>query len=314
MSPEKLHVVTAVANPVRWQSRMRLYKDFEQHMLDTGVDLTVVECQYGERPHEIEELPGVRVVRVRSKTLVWNKENLINIGVSRLPEGWKYMAWVDADVEFRRAHWATETVHALQQYDVVQPWSDAYDLGPNDEHIQHHKSFCSMLWHDRPLCAAGPKFWKFNQGPYDYPHPGYAWAMHRQAFEWLGGLLEIGAVGAGDHHMALALTGNAHRSVPAGANRRYVEHLMRWQARAQHHINGNIGFVHGTLEHAFHGRKNDRRYVDRWDILVGNDFDPEVDLKKNSQGVLELAGNKPKLRHQLDHYFKQRNEDVNSLD
>ena len=31
---------------------------------------------------------------------------------------------------FRRDDWAMATLHALQHYDVVQPWSDAYDLGP----------------------------------------------------------------------------------------------------------------------------------------------------------------------------------------
>ena len=36
MHASALHVVTAVANPLRWQSRMRLYRDFEQHMLASG--------------------------------------------------------------------------------------------------------------------------------------------------------------------------------------------------------------------------------------------------------------------------------------
>ena len=126
----KLHVVTAFANPVRWVSRLAAHQAFEQHMLDSGVHLTTVECAYGERPFELPDHPHINRVRVRAKTLVWNKENLINIGISRLPADWKHVAWVDGDVEFRKDNWALETLHALQQYDVVQPWSDAYDLGP----------------------------------------------------------------------------------------------------------------------------------------------------------------------------------------
>jgi hypothetical protein len=61
-----LHVVTAIANPIRWKSRIKLYTDFEQHMLDSGAKLTVVECTYGERDAELGQKPHVNYVRVRA--------------------------------------------------------------------------------------------------------------------------------------------------------------------------------------------------------------------------------------------------------
>lgn len=311
MRADLLDVVAVYSNPIRWQSRLRLHKEFEQHMLDSGVKLTVVECAYGERPFELEDSPHVNRVRVRAKTLVWNKENCLNLGIART-EG-RFICWCDADVTFRRPGWATETVHALQHYDVVQPWSDAYDLGPHDEHIQHHHSFCRQYWHKQPVVPAGEKFWSFNGGPYTYPHSGYAWAATRQALEWVGGLFDLGAMGAGDHHMALALVGAAEKSVPAGVTDSYLWHLQRWQQKARYHINGNIGFVWGTLEHSFHGSKEKRKYVDRWGMIVDHKFDPDTDLKRNTHGVYELAGNKPGLQHDLDMYFRQRDEDDNSL-
>jgi hypothetical protein len=36
-------------------------------------------------------------------------------------------------------------------------------------------------------------------------------------------------------------------------------------------------------------------------------------LKRNSFGVLELAGNKPQLRRDMDAYFRSRNEDATTL-
>ena len=188
MRADLLHVVTAIANPMRWQSRIRLYREFEAHMLASGVRLTVVECAYGDRPHELGATPGVAHVPVRAKTLVWNKECLLNLGIARLPDDWKYVAWIDADVLFRRPHWAAETVHALQQWDIVQPWSDAYDLGPHDEHMQHHVGFCRQVAQGEPVVPKAARWWKFSGGPYDYPHSGYAWAATRQALEWTGGL------------------------------------------------------------------------------------------------------------------------------
>lgn len=301
-----LHVVTAVANPIRWESRLRLYRQFERKMLDAGVKLTVVECAYGERPHELACRPHINHVPVRSKSLVWNKENLLNLGLARLPDDWKYVAWIDADVAFRKPGWAGETVHALQQYDVIQPWSDCYDLGPDDEHLAVHRSFCRQVMDGKPIGAS-------DVGGHQFPHPGFAWAATRRALTLVGGLIESAALGAGDHHMALALVGRVHESVPWGMTEGYLRPLRRWQDRALHHIGQNIGYLPGTIEHGWHGPKDKRAYVDRWTILTRNGFDPDADLMRNTWGVLELAGNKPALRRDIDRYFRSRDEDSNSV-
>ncbi len=182
---DPLHVVTAIANPIRWQSRTRLYRQFEEHMLDSGVHLTVVECAYGDCPHEFADNPHITHVPVRARSLLWTKENLLNIGLGRLPQDWRHAAWIDADITFRRCDWASETVHALQQYDVVQPWSDCYDLGPNDEHLQVHRSFCRLAHEGAPIASNN----------YTFAHPGYAWAATRRALTLLGGLIETASAG-----------------------------------------------------------------------------------------------------------------------
>lgn len=303
MHAQELHVVTAVANPMRWQSRMRLYRSFERHMRECGVRLTVVECAYGERPHEIVPSEGVQHVKVRANTVMWTKENLLNLGIASLPEDWRYVAWVDADITFRRPDWAAETVHALQLHPVVQPWRDCYDLGPNGEHMAVHRSFC-RVWQE-----GGPV--GMNYGV--FAHPGYAWAATRQVVDWVGGLIETAALGAADHHMALALIGKVARSLPANVTEAYRRPLLRWQGRAMQHVTGHIAALPGTIEHAWHGAKHRRRYIERWDILARHNFDPAEDLKRNVWGVLELAGNKPALRRDIDTYFRQRDEDSNVM-
>jgi hypothetical protein len=306
MRNDLLNVVTAIANPVRWHSRMALFNKFQEHMLDSGVKLTVVECAYGERPFELDKNPHVQHVGVRSKTLVWNKENLLNIGIARTVG--KYIATFDADIEFRKTNWASETVHALQQYDVVQPWSDCYDLGPHDDHLTAHRSFCRLVQEGKPI-VQGPN----ATGSYQFGHPGYAWAYTRQALEWLGGLIETAALGAGDHHMALALIGKVGETIPGNLTDGYKAPLYRWQNSALQHIGKNLGYVAGTIEHGWHGAKEKRAYVSRWDILAKHKFDPTTDLKRNTWGVVELTGNKPELRADLDRYFRSRDEDGNTL-
>lgn len=311
MKSELLHVFTARANPLRWQTPDVLYHEFAQHMIDSGVKLHVIECAYGERPFTCE-VDGANHIGVRSKTMIWNKENLLNIGIRRTPEA-KYIAWIDSDILFRRKDWAAETVNALQLYDVVQPWDTAYDLGPQDQHMATHTSFTKVLTSGLPVIPENKNFWKGDGGPYTYPHSGYAWAMTRQAYDWVGGLFDVGGMGSGDHHMALALIGKGNWSIPQGTNDTYRRHVIRWQERACHHINGNLGNVSGTIEHKFHGAKPLRNYNGRWEMFVKHSFNPDEDLKLNSYGVYELAGNKPELRREFDRYLRYRNEDANTF-
>jgi hypothetical protein len=310
---DHLHVVTAVANPHRWESRIRLAKNSILEWVSDGAKVTVVECAYGDHSHQLANLPGATHIPVRARTLVWNKECLLNIGVSRLPLEARHIATLDADIHFRKRGWVEETIHALQLYPVVQPWSDAYDLGPNDEHIAHHKSFARQFFEGKPVVPSKRGFWKSDGGPYDYPHSGYAWAWTRRALDQLGGLIEIGGMGSGDHHMALGLVGHADASIPIGVCPSYSGAIKRWETRALTHLNRKVGFLWGTIEHAFHGRKADRKYIPRWDMFLKHGFDPETDLKRNSHGVMEFAGNKPALERAFDRYMREREEDVNTL-
>lgn len=304
-----LHVITCIANPVLWQSRIDLYKEFEEHMLQSGVHLTTVECAYGEREWQLPRNHRVNYVNVRAsgRNLAWNKESLLNLGLQRVPQA-NYVGFFDADIRFRDPNWAQGTLDALQHHHVVQPWTACYDLGPNDEHLAAHKSFAALFSQGKPIFQ-GPN----ASGPYEFGHPGYAWAWTRQALEWTGGLIETAALGAGDHHMALGLLGRIQDSIHGAMTQGYKDALYVWQSRAVSHIKNSLGALAGTIEHGWHGNKGKRAYVSRWDILAKHAFDPLTDLKRNSWGVLELSGSKPELSRDILKYFASRDEDSNSL-
>src|SRR5277367_432119 len=219
MTAEILHVVACVANPLRWQSRIALARAAIADWLRAPeIAVTLVECAYGARGFALADLAGVRVshIGVRATTVAWTKENLLNIAIARLPAGAEKIAVLDADVTFRRNVWVRETLAALDLYPVIQPWDAAYDLGPHDEHVQTHKSFASV-WHaGKPVVATSAAFWAFNGGYNTYPHPGYAWGWQRRVLDRIGGLLEIGAMGSGDYHMALGMVGKYETSLPLG--------------------------------------------------------------------------------------------------
>ena len=302
MKPDLLHVVTAISNPCRYQSRYRLHRQFADHVKASGANLVTVEGVFGGRNPEIPD-----AIHVRLSDELWHKENLLNIGISRLPADAKYIAWVDADIEFMQPNWAEETVHALQHYDIVQPFSTALDLGPErlgSHALQLHKGFCYQYVNGAPPDkTSGYEFW----------HPGFAWAARRESLDRLGGLMDWTLLGAADHIMALALVGRVRDAMAGGLHPNYYALADKFEYFAESQIKRNIGYVPGLIHHHFHGKKANRKYVERWDVLKTNQYDPQVDIRKDTQGVIRLADNKMKLRDDLRAYFRQRNEDSEDL-
>ena len=328
-----LWVVTAVSNPVRYKTRYGLYKRFRHHVTEElGLNLVTVECAHADRDFQLTEdghgdavmqavLPhGAKTidVRVRNRSQVWLKENLWNIGARHLPRECKYVLFCDADIQFLNPHIATEIVHALQEHRVVQPFETVVDMGPDGQVIDVHRSFgwCHARgWEWRPRadgdggygCKRPSGIGRYEG--YGTPwHPGFALAMRRSVLDRLP-LLEVGVLGAGDHHMMGALIGKADLTLPRHVHARYRDEVMAWQRRAEDVVRRDLGYVPGTILHSFHGAKANRRYVQRWDILVRHKYDPTTDVYRNSQGVLELEEHNPALRDAIRLYFRQRNED-----
>lgn len=317
MDASNLHVVCCVANPMQWASRIRLAKAFIQHMLESGVDLTVVETVYGDHPFQLADIPGIHHIPTHAKTMVWAKESSLNVGIRSLPRTARYVAWVDADVEFRDPQWALKTLHALQFKPVVQPWSEALDLGPQGETMtvkakEVQRSF-GWVWQTTNDVL---NWWKAQQAGenYSYPHGGYAWASTVDWFEQVGGLLDFSGAGAADHQMSLAMVGHVSNAIHGLSSPGYTARVKAWGERCFEVTQGHVGYVQGRIEHSFHGSKggkHGRKYVERWDILNEFQFDPNTDLVRNRSGLVELAGNKPGLTRALQRYFSDRFEDAN---
>lgn len=322
-----LHVIAVISNPARFRTRVQLFKEFQERMRKTpGVRLWTVECAYGDHQFQVTNPDNPHDIQLRALDELWIKENMVNIGISRLPADWEYVAWIDGDVEFTNPHWVQETLHQLQTHHIVQLFQNAMDMGPTGEVKQLHTGFAYQY------VTRAPKTWKTTWTekwsgqlgklvPYyggdlqgAYWHSGYAWAINREAFNAIGGLLDWAVIGSGDHHMAMSFIGEARDSLPANVSPGYMQALMTFQDRCEKYIRRDIGYVNGTLLHHFHGKKKDRRYLQRWNIVVDNNFDPHIDIHKDWQGLFQLHPEKIQLRDDLRFYFRQRNEDSIDLE
>lgn len=312
---DQLHVIAVVHNPQRFASRDRLFQNFLRHMEESGVSLTLVEAAFGDRAHQHTEHEHRQHVRVRQYDELWGKEAMINVGLSRLPLGVEYVAWIDGDIAFQRPDWAVETIHQLQHYPVVQMFQHAVDMGPTGEVMQTFNSFGYSYAAGLPkVIVAGDAYGaKGVKGA--FWHPGFAWAARMEAIDHLGGLIDWSILGSADHIMATALIGEVGRAIPArGLHPNFMKHARLWQERAETHVRRNIGYVPGTILHHWHGKKRDRRYVERWDVLTKHQFDPEQDIKRDHHGMIRLSHGAVRMRDDLRNYFRSRNEDSTDLE
>ncbi len=295
---ETLYVIAVVSNPAMYRRRYQLFEEFCTRIrAESQIKLITIELQQKSRPFATSA-----EIKLKTQHELWHKENLINIAVQYLPCNWKYMAWIDTDIIFTNPNWVRETLDELQTYDIVQLFTHANDLGPKRETMQTHVGFAYSYCHGQtwmPPGYGGGRYW----------HSGYAWAITRNMFEKLGGLIDFAILGSADFHMAMAFIGMAEKTLNSSLHPEYREWVMAYQARCEKYLLRNIGYINGSIYHEFHGSKRNRFYKERWKILVDNQFRPTRDLKKDSHGLWQLDECNYKLRDDLRRYFRARNED-----
>ncbi len=324
--PSELHVIAVVHNPLRFRSRRRLFNDFTTRCHEAGVTLHVVEAAFGDRLHDHVERGAERHTLMVQDQELWVKESMIRVGLSRLPADAKYVAWIDGDVSFTRNDWAQETIHQLQHYRIVQMFQTAADLGPEGEIIQVFNGFGYSRAMGLPEflnSSPVPSYYYGGPGlngqvPTDRPgrkfwHPGFAWAARRETLDQIG-MIDWSVLGSADHMMALAWIGRVERAVPTGLHPNYLRHALMYQELCSEHVRGDVGYVPGTLVHWWHGKKRDRRYIDRWEILQRHGYDPERDVRRDTQGLVQLSRVGERMRDDLRNYFRSRNEDSIDLE
>jgi hypothetical protein len=298
---DKLHVIAVISNPCLYAIRYILMKEFAKRMEvdEKDVILYVVELAYGKQRFLVTDPKNPRHLQIRTQVPLWHKENMINVGVTRLlPANWKAMAWIDADVEFENTSWASDTLKVLNgSKDIVQLFSHCLDMKLDKSTSRVFSSFGYQYSKKSPYYGVGPDFW----------HPGYAWACSRKAYEKMGGLFDKGILGSGDHVMSFAMIGHANKSANERYSDAYKQSAIDFQDRV---VNLRLGYIPGVIRHHYHGSKKNRQYSERWEILIRYNYDPDIHLDYNKDGIIVPSKHFPEgLKTDIFTYFAERNED-----
>ena len=339
---QTLHVAVGYSNPFRWRTRRESMNKFRDHMShQANVALHVGELAFGDRPWEVTSPDNPLDIQLRTAHEAFYKENIQNEVIKRgFPADWKYGACIDGDFHIVTVGWALETIHQLQHYDCVQPFSSYIDMtggvyGQANVPYRTNSSFMfnyvqngyrvSPQYHNGVVGADGrfiPRPAKFDtyEQAMEPSHikgeflrgvgaTGGAVAFRRSAFDTLGGMMDRCILGHADWSMAFQMVGveppDIHLQNYAPS---YKDYIKSWGDRAAR-LRRNVGYVDAMAMHTFHGSKTRRGYSSRDVILARHQFDPYRDIFPDAQGIWQFNPDKWELRDDIRRYLISRYED-----
>lgn len=258
--PSDIAVITPYFNFANYDSvRQNLYR-FRQSLT---YKTTVVELSLTGRFHCATESHDLRLASdVRS--IMFQRNRLVNLAIRRLPDSIKKVAWVDGDVLFEDPQWLDKLSEVLDDVEIAQPFDTARSLDVNGAVTRARPSWCSIMGTDTDKWASSR---------------GYAWGARLDALPRLPvegnhvGLLDRQLVSE-DTVMAMYWAG-----LGLGGDIKKMGQSMEYYCRVWSGAKPQrkLGFVPGVVSHLYHGEYASRYGQDR-DYLSETSYDPLNDL------------------------------------
>lgn len=293
---DEFAVVTSFFNFSDYKRPIQSARRFIRQMESQGVPLYGIELVIEGRKPIFEGLKNWKTVFAKEDALLWQKERLLNSAIKSLPDGIRYVAAIDSDIEFQNPNWKAESIEKFKAGErVFQPFSEMIKTDEDGSTLQTHK-------------ATNSKRGKLGF----FGNPGFGWAFDRVWFESIGGFYEGCILGGGDTAFANAITGGFKLGLPylrdviGEAN---IEDYEAYCARVFETLAGQtIKPTRGAAVHEWHGSIKNRQYRNRHELIEGFRFSDHID--ETQPDFLKWKSDAPSnLKQSVIQYFGSRKED-----
>ena len=293
-----LAVVTCHFNFAGYDMPVRNLHRFIRQMDRDGISVYGIELHLAGTKPEIRNRPNWITYEVTDDNIIWQKEALMNAAEKIVPDSFKNVAFLDADIFFASPHWISDAHKALERFPVVQMFAEA-------------------IWTDR---RGRPELVRPSVGRAGLDldnwttHPGFGWAFNREIFREFGGWYDVAPLGSGDTLLSFALTKGEtpHHWIEKCYS--YLgplnhDHFDRWRERVRYAMEPHlVSFVPGKVYHEWHGDRKNRNYANRHLYIGGLDVNRH--LKFTEEGYLQWSEEAPEeLKANMKRYFLDRDED-----
>jgi len=297
-------VLIAFFNPARFKRILKNALYIISILREKSIPCYVIECTFHKSKPQI---PDATLV-VNSDSYMFYKEQLLNKLETLVPEKYTKLVFLDADVLLDTPDWIDQISASLNHYDILQPFNQACWLTPDNTRIRSKKMSYAFAIVTRKT---------INRGTLHDYHPGFAWAIKRDIFRKLGGFFPRSIIGGGDvafilNMFPIQVTDELfYQAINPDFGKIILE---AWRAYNDtfKKVNPKLGFLANRALHLFHGVKENRQYVTRYqDIYKSMNGTWDEEILTNSDSLFEFK--RPEVNKVVLNYFKGRNEDI-SLD
>jgi hypothetical protein len=291
-------VLLAFYNPAGFQRILRNMLYLIECLKKNNIPYFVIECVFNGAEQQILDATMV----VHSNSYMFYKEQLINKLETVIPEQFTKLACIDGDILFDTPDWIDQISQKLNDTDIIQPFSHACWLTPDNTKIRSKKPSYALGLTQNKLA---------HKRAVHMFHPGFAWAFKREIFRKIGGFFDHAIIGNGD--MLFVFNFFKDEVPPFWINDVLRTNFILDTWPAYHarfkEINPTLGFLTNKALHLFHGVRQNRQYTTRYKsvshLLTGT-WDDQVMVNKD--GLFEFKN--PEASAAVLEYFKRRNEDI----
>ncbi len=305
-----LWAITSYFNPVGYRRRLANYRVFRRHL---AVPLVTVELAF-DGPFHLRPDDAEILIQRRGGAVLWQKERLLNVALTALPDSCAKVAWVDCDIVFADKDWVGRASAALDEVPLVHLFHERHEV-PRDTVLdpsgawEAYPTSESVVYRVATGDAAPGEVYVQGNPQTSRSSAGLAWASRRDVLEEHG-LYDAFIVGGGDRAILCAALGEFSRlALAADMNAPRAEHYFSWARPYFDRIRGAVSYIPGHVLHLWHGDLAERRQRDRHRQLAQFDFDPFTDLALAPSGAWRWSSDKRDLHAFVQRYFESRNED-----
>ncbi|MGB5595455.1 MAG: hypothetical protein WBM32_02655 [Crocosphaera sp.] len=315
--------VTSYFNPLRYRSRKRNYLLFKSQL---SIPLLTIEWS-PDGNFELTEQDADFLIKLSSGDLMWQKERLLNIAFSQVPEQFKYIAWLDSDILFLEQDWVKKSEILLKDCYIIQPFSEIFYLDESttkeflkngefkqNSHLtssqfkrrysfihQYQKLGDQLLKDDLNL-----RFNNQNSNKLSHqPAYGFAWVA-RKDFINQHQLYDRAILGGSDILSCYALVNGTkiltetYQSVGWSF---YTQNqtFFTWSEKIASVTHNQLSFLQGSLVHLFHGDLKNRQYISRMNGALKYNLDLDQDIVPTDEGLWKFT--KKETQASFNDYF-----------
>ena len=294
-------MLIAFFNPANFKRILKNALYIISVLKENRIPYYVAECTFY---HAKPQIPDATLV-LNSNSYMFYKEQLLNKLEPLVPKSYKKLIFLDADILLDTPDWIDQISESLEKNDIVQPFSEACWLTPDNILIRSKKiSYACAIVTKRPI----------NTKTIHNYHPGFAWGMKRETFRSLGGFFPRSIIGGGDvafilNMFPIEVTDELFfRGINANFGKLILDSWRQYNTNFKK-VNPTLGFLPNRALHLFHGVKENRQYVTRYEDIskaIKGAWDDEI--LTNADGLFEFKT--PELSAVVLNYFKGRNEDI----